>query len=105
MLILVLGLLLIIDGWPNAFAVVFGIALLGMVWILRPTWSTIPKDGLILTPKEAPNLFELLNHMTSSIGAKPIEVVLIDEGLTGGLGVWVGDERTYWALACHCGWP
>lgn len=79
LLLFVLALLLIIDGWPNAFAVVFGVVLLGMVWLLRPTWARFPKDGLILTPKEAPTLFNLLNQMTTQLGAKPIEVVLVDE--------------------------
>ncbi|WP_110513999.1 M48 family metallopeptidase [Herpetosiphon llansteffanensis] len=94
LLILGLGLLLLIDGWPNPFAVVFGVVLLGMVWILRPTWGKLPKDGLILTPKEAPNLFELLNRMTTSLGAKPIEVVVIDEDFNAFFGR-LGWRRTH----------
>ncbi|WP_041304557.1 M48 family metallopeptidase [Herpetosiphon sp.] len=79
LLILVLGVLLIFDGWPNPFAVVFGVVLLGMVWLLRPRLAKFSKDELILTPKEAPTLFNLLNQMTTQLGAKPIEVVVVDE--------------------------
>ena len=77
LLLLVLGLALIIQGWPNIMAIAFGALALGAVWILRPRLPKLDKDDIRLSHHEAPTLFGLLDRIADTLGARKVETVVV----------------------------
>ncbi|MFN0192890.1 MAG: M48 family metallopeptidase [Aestuariivirga sp.] len=72
----VLGAWLLWEFWPNLFAIVGGVVLLGLAWIQRPRLGSVPERTLSRT--EFPRLFRLVDDVVASLGAKPIEHVVVD---------------------------
>lgn len=115
LLIGLVGLCLIIWGWPNIMFIGGGIVLVVTAWFLRPQLGSVPED--CLPRNEFPNLFSMVDGIASQLSIEAIEHVRVDHRfnasmaeaglartpiLTIGLPLWVsltGQERV--ALIGH----
>lgn len=66
--------------FPN-FAVVVGLALIGLALALRPRFGRVPPDVDVLTRAEAPELHALVEEVASRIGAPVPHVLGVDSDL------------------------
>jgi Zn-dependent protease with chaperone function len=109
------GLYILISGWPSIVFSIGGILLLVVAWFLRPRLGSLPKD--CLARSEFPNLFRMIDGIAAKLSITPIKQVRIAPEfnafmaqiglartpvLTIGLPLWVslaGNERV--ALIGH----
>src|SRR5436190_22105081 len=61
-----LGLYLLVSYWPSVWAIVAGVFLIGMAIVLRPRFPKRSKR--LLSRPEAPQLFELIDRVSQSLG-------------------------------------
>ncbi|MFU8854147.1 M48 family metallopeptidase [Micromonospora sp. SL1-18] len=74
----VLGVWLVVAyPFPN-FAIVFGLALIGLAVALRPRFGRIDPDMEVLTREEAPELHTLVKEVATAIGAPAPHVIGVD---------------------------
>ncbi|XVU21547.1 M48 family metalloprotease [Actinoplanes sp. CA-054009] len=76
------GLWLIVAGGPF-WPIVFGLALLGLAWAIRPRFSRLKpllKKSYRVEPPNAPTLHALIDRIATEIGAPTPDVVLITFG-------------------------
>ncbi|MGW5672448.1 M48 family metalloprotease [Micromonospora sp. NPDC003776] len=71
--------------FPN-FAVVFGLALIGLAVALRPRFGRIPQDVEVLTRGEAPELHALVEEVAAAIGAPVPHVIGVDADINARAG-------------------
>lgn len=70
---LLFGFWLILRFWPNPFAIIAGVGLVGLAWLQRPRMNKRPKN--LLRCDQYPKLFQLINNVTKAMGLPPIQLV------------------------------
>ena len=70
------GVWLIWQFWPNLFAIIAGVGLVGLAWMQRPRMAQQPKDSL--KRDQYPTFFGLIDDVASVIGLPPVQFVRID---------------------------
>lgn len=74
--LLVVGLVIIVLGWPSFLAIFVGVAFLIFGWFLRPRWPKLSK-GNQLSRKEFPALFSLVNRVAQVIGTSSVDYIRV----------------------------
>lgn len=109
------GLALLILGWPKFFAILSGVILIGIAWIMFPRFSKTPYDAL---PKdEFPMLYALADRISDALHAPPMDTIQINSQFSAsitqvgwkrewvleiGLPLWeILDNREKLALLAH----
>ena len=64
--------------FPNVFALVLAVAMLGFAWLIRPRLGKAPTRGLV-SRSEAPELYGLLDQVANALTTGPPDLVVIDE--------------------------
>jgi Zn-dependent protease with chaperone function len=72
------GVYMIITSWFTFSTVAIGIPLLLLGVVMRPQLGRLERDALTLTPAQAPVLYKLVNRIAGDIGARPVDVIVID---------------------------
>src|SRR5574341_2358809 len=72
----VLGILIVVRGWPYVCIVSGGLICLAVAWVLFPRPAKLP--GHIASPAEFPTLYAIANRIAQEIGAKPVTGIVID---------------------------
>jgi Zn-dependent protease with chaperone function len=71
----VLGILLLIHGWPNIIAIVFGLICLGGAWLARPQVTTMPEA--IIPRDELPTLYKIVDAIADALGTSTVTGIMI----------------------------
>ena len=74
---LAVGVALPILAFPNAFAFVAGIILLGLTWLIRPRFGKEPEEGVV-TRAEAPELHGLIDEVAAALETPTIDTLVVD---------------------------
>lgn len=61
---------LLIGG--SIIAIVFGVALFALAFLMRPRLGRLPKDATMVDPAAAPRLYALVGRVTERLGARPV---------------------------------
>jgi len=70
-----MGVLLIINNWPNVFFIALGLLLLCITWLLLPRLSTFPKH--IAARQSLPTLYAVADEVASALHtARPYGIVI-----------------------------
>jgi heat shock protein HtpX len=85
------GIVLLVRGWPGFFAIVGGLLLIGLAWVLRPRFSKSP-DGIV-SRAEAPALYDLVDTVATLLGTHRISGIVIGPQFNAAL------ERVGWQRA------
>ncbi|XVV08756.1 M48 family metalloprotease [Actinoplanes sp. CA-131856] len=83
------GLWLIVEGGPF-WPIVFGLALLGLAWVIRPRFDRLKpllKTSYRVEPANAPAFHALLDRIAAELGAPKPDVVLFTFGWNAGVVV------------------
>lgn len=83
--LLVGGGLLLVAGWPNPFALVFGCLCLGLAWLLRPR-APVCDEGPMLAPARFPALYGLVAALGEKLGARPVAGIVVNASFNASLG-------------------
>jgi Zn-dependent protease with chaperone function len=71
------GIALLVTGFPNVFAIVFGVALVAFAYLLRPRLGEAPREDVV--PRaDAPSLYELADAVAAAIGTRPPHTIVVD---------------------------
>ncbi len=79
----VVGMTLLIRGWPNIFALFGAIVCLLIGWQLRPRFAKMPA---ILPRGEYPALYRFVDDIAHTLGAKPITGIIVDDQFNASIG-------------------
>jgi heat shock protein HtpX len=71
------GVYLVASYYSYILAVVLGLTLCGLAWLLRPSFGKVPEGAL--PPTDFPALYLLVNNVAQSLGGKPIQHIVVDE--------------------------
>ncbi|GAB3989193.1 hypothetical protein GCM10029978_113650 [Actinoallomurus acanthiterrae] len=52
--------------------------LLAIAFFIRPRFGRIPKGKMLLTRPDAPELYRLLDRVAEEVGARPVDVIVVD---------------------------
>lgn len=88
---LLLGVALIVLGFPNVFALVFGAISIGMAILLRPRLGKAPDEG-VLSRSDAPTLYGVADEVAASLGIQGIDMLVVDHEFNASWSV-VGIRR------------
>jgi heat shock protein HtpX len=72
----VLGIVLLIRGWPRVFSIIGSLICVGIVWFLRPRFPKMP-DG-ILPRDEFPALYAFVDRLAAALGAPEIHSIAVN---------------------------
>jgi Zn-dependent protease with chaperone function len=70
-----LGIRLLIGGWPNPFAILAGIVCLGCAWVVRPRFSRV--DERVVLRKQLPALYQLADDIAGALGTQPVSGIVL----------------------------
>ncbi|GAB4208849.1 MAG: hypothetical protein OHK0022_39010 [Roseiflexaceae bacterium] len=76
LLFAMLGLVLLVQDWPNVFLIASGLLCLAIAWKLRPEFSRMPSD--IASPQDFPTLYAITNRVAQHLGAQPVSAIAVD---------------------------
>jgi heat shock protein HtpX len=74
---LVGGVLLAVLAFPNVFALLVGLALAITGFVMRPRLGRV-RDELVLRHDEAPRLYAFVDEVAAALGAKPVDLIVLD---------------------------
>ena len=75
---LILGVLLIVGGWPSVLIVIYGVLALGVAWLLRPRLPKLDKNDIRVSREDAPTLYSLLDQIADVLGARRVQTVVVN---------------------------
>ena len=80
----ILGIRLLIWGWPNFMAVIGGAICLGCAWVVRPRISKLPKD--IVAREKCPALYQLVDRVAQALGTSSIDGIVLNWDFNAAFG-------------------
>src|SRR5260370_22947094 len=93
-----LGLYFVVTSFLSLQMFVFGIPLLLVGLVLRPQLGRLERDALTLGPGDAPALYAVLSRIGADLGAKPVDVIVIEPDFNTAHGqVGVRRRRVLWS--------
>lgn len=84
------GVVLLVLGWPNLFAIAGGLTCIGIAWIIRPRISKLPHT--ILCRKNFPTLYRFVDTIANSLQSEKVTGIVVNEHFTAAFGQ-VGWQR------------
>jgi Zn-dependent protease with chaperone function len=74
----------VLGGWLctlsfPGFGLVFGLGLMLFAVLARPRFGRVPRDETVLEPGEAPHLRALVDRVAAAVGARPPDVIRLEE--------------------------
>ena len=82
--LLILGVTLIIVTKLSA-SLLFAAIFLGLVWLMRPRIAKLPTDDLA-NREDFPALYKLADQISESLGAKPVDIIVLDNSFNASFG-------------------
>jgi Zn-dependent protease with chaperone function len=82
--VLVVGLYFVATNFLTLYMFVVGIPLLLIGLVLRPQLGRLEPDLLTLAPGDAPALYTVLNRIGADLGARPVDLIVIEAGFNAG---------------------
>jgi Zn-dependent protease with chaperone function len=86
-------------GWPNLFAIVFGLIFLGGAWISRPRPMQMPPEAL--SRDELPTLYRIVDQVAEALGTSGVSGIVIEDDFNAAFAQ-VGWRRQ---KLLYLGWP
>jgi Zn-dependent protease with chaperone function len=71
----VLGVMLLLGGWPNPFALFIGLVCIGAAWVLFPRFSR-PR-GTIAARDKFPTLYQIVDDIAQALGTSRVAGIVI----------------------------
>jgi Zn-dependent protease with chaperone function len=79
-----LGVFLIVRGWPHLFMIVAGILCLGLAWVLRPRVGVLEDSP---APRESfPNLYRLVDQIAQVLDTPTVSAIVVDKDFNAAFG-------------------
>ena len=78
-----LGLYLIIFNFSNILMLILGIGLLGMTWLSRPRFQSVPPNNI--TKENFPEVHKLVKKVSDALEIAPPDFIVIDAGFNAGI--------------------
>lgn len=72
------GINLIVTGWPALLVVLGGVLCLGLAWGLAPRPRRAPDGEWVLTRADAPVLHDLVDEVCAKLGARPVQAIVAE---------------------------
>ena len=93
------GIVLLVRGWPEFSAIVGGLLLVGIAWVLRPRFAKAP-DGIV-SRGDFCALYNFVDTIATSLGTYPVSGIVIEPQFNAAL------ERIGWQRkrVLHLGLP
>jgi Zn-dependent protease with chaperone function len=76
LLLLAAAVWLIAANWPSAWAIVYGVILVGLAFVFTPRWGRMPADAL--DRDDAPHVYEFVDRVADATGAPKVRALVVD---------------------------
>jgi Zn-dependent protease with chaperone function len=71
------GILLVVLAFPNPAAIVGGVILVGLAWLMRPRLGKVPTEN-VLTRDDAPALYALVDRVADTLHMRHVDMIVVD---------------------------
>ncbi|NJO23241.1 MAG: M48 family metalloprotease [Sphingomonadales bacterium] len=71
------GAYLVVGFFPSIPAIMLGLALCGLAWLLLPALGKVPED--VVPQSDFPALYAFVNDVARDLGGRPIQHIIVDE--------------------------
>lgn len=85
--LLVVGVALIVGGFPEIPSLLLGAALCGFAWIMRPRPEEQPTFDIV-SRASFPALHMLVNDVARKLGGRPVNTIVVNEDFNAAYGVY-----------------
>jgi hypothetical protein len=91
----VLGVYILITGWPYVLIMLAGALALGFAWVVRPRLAPFPKG--VVSRTQFPALFGLIDRVAQALGARPPDGVVLSAEFNAAFGrAGLRQRRVLW---------
>jgi Zn-dependent protease with chaperone function len=94
---IVLGVYVLATNFPHFFGFAVGVPLVLLGLVLRPHLGKVRPDAIVLSPVGAPAIYELVNRISSEVGGRPVNRIVVDPTFNAAHGeVGIQRRRVLW---------
>jgi Zn-dependent protease with chaperone function len=84
--LIVVGAWLALQSWPEVGVSIIGALLFLLGLTVLPRLGRVPRDAVVLVREDGPAIFGLVDRVSSPIGARPPDVIVVDNSFNASYG-------------------
>ncbi len=77
-ILVIVGIVLLVRGWSNLFAIFGGVLCLGIAWLMRPRFSKLREYDKVVPKDKFPTLYKITDDVAQALGASNVDSIVID---------------------------
>lgn len=84
-MVAICGVWLIVAGFPNLWTFLVGGTLLGVAWLVRPTFGRLEEEDRILGREQFPQTFTITDSIAKAVGTQAADRIVVDHDFNAGV--------------------